>query len=79
LGAKAPLVDIRIDAHSSIPGSDTFSAAFEARAPLPKDAVAYVAVFEDKLQSDVKGGENSGVTLHHDRVARRWLGRMALT
>jgi hypothetical protein len=74
LRAEAPLVDIRIDAHSSTPRSDTFSAAFEARSALPKDAVAYVAVFEDRLQSDVKGGENSGVTLHHDRVARRWLG-----
>lgn len=74
LDSEAPLVDIRIDAHASTPGSDTFSAAFEARSPLPKDAVAYVAVFEDRLQSDVKGGENSGVTLHHDRVARRWLG-----
>jgi hypothetical protein len=74
LNAEAPLVDIHIDAHASTPGSNTFSAAFEARSTLPKDAVAYVAVFENRLQSEVKGGENSGVTLHHDRVARRWLG-----
>jgi hypothetical protein len=37
-----------------------------------------VAVFEDKLRSDVKGGENSGATLHHDRVARQWIGPVAI-
>jgi hypothetical protein len=31
-------------------------------------------VYESQLVSAVKGGENSGVTLHHDRVVRRWIG-----
>ena len=79
LNAESPLADIHIDAHASTPGNVAFNAAFQARSPLPKDAVAYAAVFEDKLQSDVKGGENSGVTLHHDRVVRRWIGPVAMT
>jgi hypothetical protein len=78
LNAETPLVDIHIDAHASTPGNVAFNAAFQGRSPLPKDAVAYAAVFEDKLQSDVKGGENSGATLHHDRVVRRWIGPVAI-
>ena len=26
------------------------------------------------MKSDVKGGENAGATLHHDRVTRNWFG-----
>jgi hypothetical protein len=74
LNSEAPLADIHIDAHSTTPGKVAFNAAFQARSTLPDDAVAYAAVFEDKLESDVKGGENEGATLHHDRVVRRWIG-----
>lgn len=35
---------------------------------------AYVALFESGLSSDVKSGENRGVTLQHDFVVRQWLG-----
>ena len=40
-------------------------------------ASAYVALYENELASDVKAGENRGVTLHHDFVVRRWLGPFA--
>jgi hypothetical protein len=39
-----------------------------------KDAQAFVALFESGLSTDVKAGENRGVTLRHDFVVRRWLG-----
>jgi hypothetical protein len=78
LNAQTPLADIHIDAHVSTPGKVAFIAAFQARAALPKDAVAYAAVYEDKLQSEVKGGENAGATLHHDRVVRRWIGPVTI-
>jgi hypothetical protein len=42
-----------------------------------KDAQAFVALFENGLATDVKAGENRGVTLHHDFVVRRWLGPFA--
>jgi hypothetical protein len=74
LNSEAPLADIRIDGHPSTPGQVAFNAAFIARKNLPDDAVAYVAVYENQLVSAVKGGENGGATLHHDRVVRRWIG-----
>jgi hypothetical protein len=37
-------------------------------------AQAYVAVYENNLVSQVKAGENSGATLHHQYVVRQWLG-----
>jgi hypothetical protein len=74
LNAEAPLADIHLDAHVSTPGNLAFNAAFKANGTLPDNAVAYVAVYENRLESAVKGGENQGVTLHHDRVVRRWIG-----
>lgn len=50
-----------------------------ASLPLPSTgAQVYLAVFENKLSSHVNAGENSGVTLHHDRVVRQWLGPYAI-
>jgi hypothetical protein len=66
--------DIRIGAQTSPSGAVAFDARIDARTPLPGDAFAYVAVYEDGLKSDVKGGENAGATLHHDRVTRNWFG-----
>ncbi|MBK8337621.1 MAG: DUF1223 domain-containing protein [Sterolibacteriaceae bacterium] len=37
-------------------------------------AVVFLAVFENSLETQVKAGENSGATLHHDYVVRDWLG-----
>lgn len=74
LNSEEPLADIHIDAHPSAPGHVAFNAAFIARKNLPDDAVAYAAVYENQLVSAVKGGENNGATLHHDRVVRRWIG-----
>jgi hypothetical protein len=41
-------------------------------------AALFVALYENNLQSDVKAGENTGRTLHHDFVVRRWLGPMPI-
>jgi hypothetical protein len=38
----------------------------------------YLAVYENSLTSHVGGGENGGVTLHHERVVRQWLGPVPL-
>jgi hypothetical protein len=34
----------------------------------------WLAVYQDKLNSEVSTGENSGRRLQHDRVVRQWLG-----
>ncbi len=41
-------------------------------------SVAYLALFENRLSSNVKAGENSGVKLDHDYVVREWVGPLAL-
>jgi hypothetical protein len=38
----------------------------------------YLALYENSLTSHVGGGENGGVTLHHERVVRQWLGPVPL-
>ncbi len=40
----------------------------------PADASLYIALYENGLTTQVKSGENSGATLHHDYVVREWLG-----
>ncbi|MGH8779343.1 DUF1223 domain-containing protein [Paraburkholderia sp.] len=39
---------------------------------------AYIAVYENSLVSQVRAGENSGATLHHERVVRQWIGPVPL-
>jgi hypothetical protein len=53
----------------------------DARVPATKDradAALFVAVYENGLVSRVAAGENRGVTLRHDYVAREWIGPIAL-
>ena len=38
------------------------------------DAALYVAAYENRLESQVSGGENSGRLLQHDHVALEWQG-----
>ncbi len=39
---------------------------------------AYLAVYENNLESQVRAGENAGKTLRHDYVVRRLVGPLAL-
>ncbi len=39
-----------------------------------KNAAVYLAAYENKLASDVAGGENRGKRLEHDFVVREWIG-----
>jgi hypothetical protein len=43
-----------------------------------RDAAMYLALYENRLTSDVRAGENSGVLLKHDYVVREWVGPLAL-
>jgi hypothetical protein len=74
MNAEAPLADIRIETSTAATGRLAFDAEFAARPKLPAEAVAYAAVVESGLQSQVQAGENQGALLHHDRVVRRWIG-----
>ena len=39
-----------------------------------EDAVVFLAVYENNLETRVRAGENAGATLRHDYVVRDWLG-----
>lgn len=44
--------------------------AAEALAPLGPSSQLYLSLYENALRSEVKSGENVGLTLHHERVVR---------
>jgi hypothetical protein len=41
-------------------------------------AQAFLALYENGLSTQVKAGENRGVTLKHDAVVRQWIGPLPL-
>ncbi|MEY2686475.1 MAG: hypothetical protein RL375_673 [Pseudomonadota bacterium] len=78
----APLT---IDIHASASASTSKAVGAAAGVTLQSTVTArqggseagaelYLALTESGLVSQVKRGENSGVTLHHDHVVRAWLG-----
>jgi len=60
-------------------GPERMDVALHVR-PAPGSAPlrAYVVLVEDGLVSAVAAGENRGATLHHERVARLWVGPLAV-
>lgn len=42
--------------------------------PPQDEAVVYLAIYENGLETRVRAGENAGATLQHDFVVREWLG-----
>jgi hypothetical protein len=40
---------------------------------------AFVALYENRLSTDVQAGENRGVTLRHDYVVREWFGPLEVS
>jgi hypothetical protein len=41
-------------------------------------ATAYLAVFENGLETEVRAGENAGARLRHSHVVREWIGPAAV-
>lgn len=70
-------VALQLSPHA--PGAFGVDAQFTSKAAQPAGALnAYLAVYENSLSSQVGAGENSGVTLHHERVVRQWIGPVPL-
>jgi len=42
------------------------------------NSVVFIALFENRLTSQVRAGENSGKTLHHEHVVRQLVGPLSL-
>jgi hypothetical protein len=74
INGKAPQANIGIRL-GALSGS-TLPVEITTRAPL--GSKLYVALYENGLSSNVKSGENSGVTLKHDFVVRDWQGPITL-
>jgi len=76
--AQPSPADIAIKLSGTAPRNFDLAASIKLRQDSKDSHDAYVAVYENKLVSNVAAGENGGVTLHHDYVVRRWLGPFAL-
>lgn len=48
-------------------------------APAPTSASVYLALYQDGVATQVRAGENDGVTLHHERIVRALYGPWPLT
>ncbi|RKP52177.1 DUF1223 domain-containing protein [Trinickia fusca] len=79
LAAQPARADIALRlAPAGTAGAIDVDARFAAHADAPSRLNAYVAVYENRLESHVGAGENRGATLHHERVVREWLGPLPL-
>jgi hypothetical protein len=76
--AQPSPADIAIKLSGTAPRSFELATSVKLRQESKDAHDAYIAVYENKLVSNVAAGENGGVTLHHDYVVRRWLGPFAL-
>jgi hypothetical protein len=70
--ARAARADIRLELETRSATQLAIKADFRLKAP--GAAQAYVALYENNLSTEVKAGENRGVTLRHDYVVREWFG-----
>ncbi|WP_207005471.1 DUF1223 domain-containing protein [Trinickia mobilis] len=79
IDAQPAQADIELSlapAAANAPANYDLDARFKSRTNEPLNA--YVAVYENSLTSHVLAGENGGVTLHHERVVRQWIGPVSL-
>ena len=77
LNARPAPAAIRVQARIAPNGALALKAEATARAGA-EPAALYVALAESGLASKVTRGENSGATLAHDHVVRKWIGPVRL-
>jgi len=66
--------DIRLELDMPSEGQLAIKADFRLKPGAPEKGQAFVALYENRLSTDVRAGENRGVTLRHDYVVREWFG-----
>jgi len=71
VNAKPARAEIRLELET--PGTQLAIKA-DFRLKTSNQGQAFVALYENRLGTDVKAGENRGVTLRHDYVVREWFG-----
>lgn len=79
INAKPAGADIRLELDSASPAKLPVKANFTVKPGTPAgQARAFIAVYENKLVTEVKAGENRGESLRHDYVVREWIGPLEL-
>ena len=73
INTAKPRADIGLELDASAANSLNLIGSASLDTP-SDDAAAYVAVYENRLSSNVKAGENRGVKLEHDYVVRELIG-----
>jgi hypothetical protein len=77
--AEPAQVNVALELKPQAPGAFNINAQFTSKAADSTGQLnAYVAVYQNALKSQVRAGENSGATLHHERVVRQWIGPIPL-
>ncbi|WP_105507197.1 thioredoxin family protein [Paraburkholderia sp. BL21I4N1] len=77
--AEPAQANVALELNPQAPGAFNVTAQFTSKATDAAGQLnAYVAVYENALSSHVGAGENSGATLHHERVVRQWIGPVPL-
>jgi hypothetical protein len=69
----------RIALELAAAGREGLRVRVRAEAPDRRDAVLYIAAYQNRLESRVTAGENRGRVLRHDYVVLEWLGPIGLS
>jgi hypothetical protein len=72
INGRPARADIRLELESLSAAQLAIKADFALGKP--DKAQAFVALYENRLSTEVKAGENRGATVRHDYVVREWLG-----
>lgn len=76
INAKPARADIRLELDT--PAAAQLAIKADFRLKTPNQGQAFVALYENRLSTDVKAGENRAVTLRHDHVVREWFGPIGI-
>ncbi len=75
INAKPAGADIRIELDPPSGGGIALQTDFRVRpGAAARQPQGFVALYENRLITDVRAGENRGVKLQHDYVVRQWIG-----
>jgi hypothetical protein len=72
VNAKPARAEIRLELET--PSAAQLAIKADFRLKTSGQAQAFVALYENRLSTNVNAGENRGVTLRHDYVVREWFG-----
>ena len=77
--AEPAQANVALELKPQAKGAFNVDAQFTSKAAnTPAPLNAYIAVYQNALNSQVRAGENSGATLHHERVVWQWIGPVPL-